>query len=58
MPCLASFFDAMSGVKKLKNITPAITYPTSANEPSNVGKKGQIGFKFIQLIKILNDNIY
>jgi len=36
MPCLASFFDAMSGVKKLPNFVPAISYPTSAFEPSNM----------------------
>ena len=34
MPCLASFFDAMSGVKKQPNFIPAINCPTSANEPS------------------------
>ena len=33
MPCLASFFDAISGVKKLNTFTPAINCPTSANEP-------------------------
>jgi len=34
MPCLASFFDAMSGVKKLTNLYPAINCTTSVNEPS------------------------
>jgi len=34
MPCLASFFDALFGVKKLANFVPAINYPTSAFEPS------------------------
>ena len=34
MPCLASFFYAMSGVKKLLNFVPAINFPTSAYEPS------------------------
>ena len=34
MPCLASFFDAMSGVKKLPNFIPAINCPHSAFEPS------------------------
>jgi len=36
MPCLASFFDALSGVKKRSNFIPAITCQTSAFEPSNV----------------------
>ena len=36
MPCLASFFDAMSGVKKLTNFMPAITCPTPAYEASFV----------------------
>ena len=40
MPCLASFFDAMSGVKKLTNFIPVITYPTLANEPSNIDVTG------------------
>merc|ERR1719309_248466 len=39
MPCLASLFDAMSGVKKLTNFLPAINYPTSAFEPSFDGTK-------------------
>jgi len=34
MPCLASFFDAMSGVKKLPNFVPAINCTSSANELS------------------------
>jgi len=34
MQCLALLFDAMSGVKKLRNFILAITSPTSANEPS------------------------
>jgi len=34
IPCLGSFFEAMYGFKKLTNVTPAITYPTSANEAS------------------------
>jgi len=34
MPCLASFFHATSGVKKLADMVPAITCPTSANEDS------------------------
>ena len=34
MPCLAQFFDTMSGVKKLTNIVPAINCPISANEAS------------------------
>jgi len=34
MPCLALFFDAMSGVKKLTNFIPAIICSTLANEPS------------------------
>jgi len=34
MPCLASVFDAMSGVKKLPNFIPAITCPISAFEAS------------------------
>jgi len=34
MPCLASFFDAMSGVKKLPQYHAAINCPTSANEAS------------------------
>ena len=33
---LASIHDPMSGVKKLMNIIPAITYPISANEASSV----------------------
>jgi len=35
MPCLASFFDAMSGVKKLTNFSAAINCKSSADEPSN-----------------------
>jgi len=35
MPCLASFFDAMSGVKKLPDFNAAINCPHSAFEPSN-----------------------
>jgi len=31
---VASFFDTMSGVKKLANFIPAINSPTSANEAS------------------------
>jgi len=34
MPCLASFFDTMFGVKKLVNFIPAINFSTSAFEPS------------------------
>ena len=34
MPCLASFFDAMSGVKKLVKFIPVINCPASAFEPS------------------------
>jgi len=30
----ASFFDAISGVKKLTIYVPAITYPTLANDAS------------------------
>ena len=37
MPCLASFFDAMSGVKKMLHFNPVITYPTSAFPPSTLG---------------------
>jgi len=33
MPCLASIFDGMSGIKKLTTIVPAITCSTSSNEP-------------------------
>jgi len=40
MSCLASFFDAMSGVKKLSNFIPAINCPTSAFEPSFMLKLG------------------
>jgi len=36
MPRLASFFGAMSGIKKLTNFIPAITCPTSANDPSGI----------------------
>jgi len=36
MPYLASFFDAMSGVKKLTNTIPGINRPHSAFEPSFV----------------------
>ena len=36
MPCLASFFDALSGVKKMLNFVLAITCPASANEVSDV----------------------
>jgi len=36
MPCLASFFDAMPGVKKLINFMHTINCPTSAFEPSTV----------------------
>ena len=38
MPDEASFFDAMSGVKKLTNFMHAITCPIPACEPSNVGE--------------------
>jgi len=38
MPCLASFFDAISGVKKLPNFVPVINCTTSANEPSFIEK--------------------
>jgi len=31
---LATFFDAMSGVKKPTNFIPVITYSTSVNEPA------------------------
>jgi len=34
MPCLASFFDAMSGVKNLTNLYPAFNCKTLANEAS------------------------
>ena len=34
MPCLTSFSDAMSGLKKLSSLTPTITYTTSACNPS------------------------
>ena len=34
MPCLASFFDAISGVKNQTKFIPAINCPTSAFEPS------------------------
>ena len=34
MPCLASFFDAMSGVKKLAGFIPEINCPTSEFEPT------------------------
>jgi len=38
MPCLASFFDVMSGVKNPANSIPMIiTCPTSAKEPSFMG---------------------
>jgi len=37
MPCLASFFDAMFGVKKLTNFNATINCPTKANEPSMKG---------------------
>ena len=33
MPCLTSFFDAMSNVKKQLNFIPTITYTTSACHP-------------------------
>jgi len=36
MPCPASFFDAISGVKKLTNFMHSITYQTSAYKPSAV----------------------
>jgi len=35
MPCLASFFDAMSGVKNQSNFVPVINCSTSANKPSD-----------------------
>jgi len=34
MPCMVSFFDAMSGVKKLTKFILAITCQTSVNESS------------------------
>merc|ERR1719309_683045 len=46
MPCLASFFDAMSGVKKLTNFVPAITCPHSANEPSINTLSGIVFFHY------------
>ena len=36
MPCLASFFDAMSGVKKLTNFEAVITCTTLAFEASDM----------------------
>jgi len=36
MPCQASFFDAMFGVKKPTNFYAAITGPTSANEAQTI----------------------
>merc|ERR1719369_350300 len=35
MPCLASFFDAMSGVKNLVKFIPAINFTNLANEAAN-----------------------
>ena len=39
-------FNVMSGVKKLSNFVPAITCPTSANQPSfvedSLAKVGQV----------------
>jgi len=35
MPCLALFFNAIPSVKNLPEWHAAITYPTSANEPSD-----------------------
>jgi len=34
MPCLASYFSAKSGVKKLMKIIPVITFTTLACNPS------------------------
>ena len=34
MPCLAAFFDTMSGVKKFTTFVPAINCPLSEFEPS------------------------
>jgi len=34
MPCVASYIDAVSGVKKLAIFVPVINCPTSAFEPS------------------------
>ena len=39
MPCLASFFDDMSGVKMLTNCVPGIDCLTSANEASIIISK-------------------
>jgi len=43
MPYLGLFFDAMFAVKNLTNFVPAITCPTSANEPSVDGSKVEVG---------------
>jgi len=36
MPCLASFFDAMSGVKKLTKVHVVSDYTTLACHPSDI----------------------
>ena len=36
MPCLKSFANAMSGVKKMTNFVAAITCPSLAFEPSYI----------------------
>jgi len=36
MPCLASVFEAMSGVQKQTNVYAAINCTSSANQASNV----------------------
>ena len=46
MPCVASFFDTIFGVKKLQNFKTAITYTGSACYPSNEAFQNS-GFAFI-----------
>ena len=50
MPCLASFFDAMSGVKKLTNFMHAITCPTSAHESSSVEWGSHLSLQFNKVL--------
>jgi len=52
MPCLASLFDAMSGVKKLPNFHAVINCPTSAFEPSNEASFFEVGEVIVGIIDV------
>jgi len=57
VPCLAPFFYAMFGVKKLTKSVPEINFPTSANEPSTIRANIFIHYKAIQTRGGINEVI-